>query len=77
MIEFVQHFQEMPCGSGNPIERCHHQDIKLATPGICHKPIETWPFRFRPADYVAVFSNDFVATLSSHLAQVEQLGFRC
>jgi hypothetical protein len=57
------------------VEGPDHHDLEPATPGIGHQPIESWPLLLGSADGIAVLANDLVAALSSHLPQVEQLGF--
>jgi hypothetical protein len=73
VIQFIEHFQEMPHASGHPVECGHEHDIEAVPPGIGHKLVEAGALGFRAANHIAIFMHDFILALFGHFAQVVQL----
>ena len=76
MVEFVEHFEEVPGGAGDPIEGPDQDDLELAAAGIGQQLIETRALCFRAADPVSVFVNDLETALRGQRAQIVHLGLR-
>ena len=55
-VQLVEHFEEVPDRSGDPIEGPDQDDIEAAAAGIAHQLIETRPLRLGAADPVGVLS---------------------
>jgi hypothetical protein len=76
VVEFVQHFEEVPDGPSYPVRGPHHHHLKAAAAGIAEQVIETWPAGFRPRDPVGVLSHDLKTPLLRHRAEVMELSLR-
>src|ERR1035441_567736 len=42
-VQFVEHLEEVPHGSGDPVASPDQDNIELAAAGIAHHGIEPWP----------------------------------
>ena len=69
-VQLVQHFQEMPSRTGDPIAGPDQDDVEPAAAGVGHHLIESWPLGLHAADPVGVLLDDLIATLGGQLAQI-------
>jgi hypothetical protein len=74
-VQFVQDFEEVFSGPGDPVASPDQDDVEPAAAGIPHQAIETGPARFRAGDPVRELVYDLIAALLGHLAEIEELGF--
>jgi hypothetical protein len=75
-VEFVQHFEEMLHGRGDPITGPDQDHIEMTAAGLPASRHRIQAAGLRPTDPVFILMDDPVATLLGHLAQVIELGFR-
>ena len=73
-VHLIQHFEEMPYRSRDPIRSPDQDDIEAATTGIPHQFFESGAARLRAADPVFVCVDDLIAALCGHLLEIEKLG---
>jgi hypothetical protein len=76
MIEFVEHLEEVPDGSGDPIRGPYQENLESAAARIPKQVIQTRPTSFSPGDPVGVLGNDLKASLPGHRAKIIELRFR-
>jgi hypothetical protein len=58
MIEFVDHFEEVPDGSGDTVRGPDHEHLEAAAARIPKQIIETRSTSFSPGDPIGVLGND-------------------
>jgi hypothetical protein len=75
MVQFIEHFQEVPDISRNSIERGDQNDFEAMPAGICKKLVETGAFRFCTGNCVGVFMNNFISALLRQFTKVVELCF--
>ena len=75
-IQLVEHFEEVPGRAGDAVRCPYQDDIEPSAAGIPHQIIQPRAARLRAADLVSKLRDDFVPALSSHLAEVIELGLR-
>ena len=75
-VEFVEYIQEVLHRPGDSVASPDQNNIEPAAAGIGHHLIQARSFGFCAGDPVCVLLDDLVATLSSHLSQVEKLRLR-
>jgi hypothetical protein len=61
---------------GYSVKRGDQQNVKSASPSVCHQLIESRSLRFRTRDYIRVLADNFESALLCQLAQVQLLGFK-
>ena len=76
VVEFVQHFEEVPNGPGDPVRGPHQDYLEATTASIPKQVIEARPAGFRPREPVSVLGNDLKTPLLGHRAKIVELGFR-
>ena len=73
-VEFVEHFEEVPHGPGDPIGSPDQDNVETAAAGIAHHGVESRALSFGSTDSVRKLLDDLIATLLSHLTEVVELG---
>jgi len=74
-VQFIQDFEEVLSGSGDPVASPDKDDVELAAAGITHHRVQSRPAGFRSADPVLVLVHDPIAALLGHLMEVVHLCF--
>jgi len=74
MIQFVQHFEEMFYGSGQPVGGPDQHHVEAAAAGVLHHFVQTRAPGFGSADLIGILLDDFVIALNSHLLEIIELG---
>src|SRR4051794_29639147 len=75
-IEIIQHIEEVTSGACDAIARPDQDNIELAAASVPHHLIEPWPLCLGPGDPIGVLVHDLIATLGSHLPEIEKLRLR-
>jgi hypothetical protein len=75
-VEIIEDIEEVPSGACDAIARPDQDNIELAAASISHHPIESRPLGLSPGNPIGKFLDDLIATLISHLPEIEKLGFR-
>jgi hypothetical protein len=75
VIEFVEYFEEVADGAGEPVRRPYQHDVKPAAARIPHQFIETRALGLGPADLVGVLADDLIPALAGQLLEIMQLAF--
>jgi hypothetical protein len=73
VVEFVQHFEEVPHGPGDPVRSPHQDYLEAAAAGIPKQVIETRSASLRPGDPVGVLGHDLKTSLLGHRAEIMEL----
>ena len=73
-VEFVEHFEEVLHGPGDPVGSPDQDDVEPSPAGIAHHGVESRTLGLGSTDPVGKLLDDLIATLLSHLAEVVELG---
>ncbi len=73
-VEFVEDFQEVAHGAGQPVAGPYEHDIELSAAGLGQHLIEARAARLGSADAVGIFVDHGEAPLQGQLPQVVDLG---
>ncbi len=73
-VELVEHFEEVPCRSGDPIAGPDQHHIEAAAAAVPHQFIEARPACFHAGDLVGDLPDYLIAALGGHLAEIVELG---
>src|SRR5258707_10733167 len=76
MIEFVEHLEEVPDGSGDPVRGPDQEHLEAAAARIPKQIIETRSTSFSPGDPIGVLGNDLKTPLLGHRAEIVELCLR-
>jgi hypothetical protein len=76
MIEFIEHLEEVPDGSSDPIRSPDKNHLEAAPAGIPKQLIETRTSGFRTRDPIGVLGDDLKTPLLGHRAKITKLRLR-
>jgi hypothetical protein len=76
VVEFVEHLEEVPDGSGDPVGSPDQQHLEAAAARIPEQVIETRPASLGPGDPISVLGNDLKTPLLGHGAEIIELSLR-
>ena len=76
MVEFVEHFEEVAHGPGDPVLGPDQEHLEAAAARIPKQIIETRPTSFSPGDPIGVLGNDLKTPLLGHRAEIIKLSLR-
>ena len=76
MIEFIEHLEEVPDGSSDPIRSPDKNYLEAAPTGVPQQLVETRTPSFRSRDPIGVFGDDLKTPLLGHRAKIMQLRLR-
>jgi hypothetical protein len=76
MIEFIEHLEEVPDGSGDPIRSPDKNHLEAAPAGVPQQLVETRTPGFRSRDPIGVFGDDLKTPLLGHRAKIVELRLR-
>jgi len=74
MVEFIQHFEEVPDGSSDSVRGPHQDHLEPAAAGIPKQIVEARPASLGPGDAIGVLDHDLKTALLCHRAEVMKLG---
>ena len=69
-VQLIEHFEEVPGGTGDPIAGPDEHNVESAAAAIGYRQVESRSFGLDAADPVCVLVADLIAALSGHLMQV-------
>ena len=73
MVQFIEHFQEVPDISRNSVERSNQDNVEAMSTGICKELVQAESFRFCTGNCVCIFMNNFISALLRQFAEVIKL----
>jgi hypothetical protein len=73
-VQFIQYFKVVLDRASYPVAGSDQNHIEVVTASVSHHLIESGAACLHAAEPVRIFVEDLVATLFSHLPQVEKLG---
>ena len=76
VVEFVEHLEEVPDGSGDPVGSPDQQHLEASAARIPKELIETRSTSFSPGDPIGVLGNDLKTPLLGHRPEIVELSFR-
>jgi hypothetical protein len=74
VVEFVEHLEEVPDGSGDPVGSPDQQHLEASAARISKELIETRPASLGPGDPIGILGNDLKTPLVGHRAEIMELG---